>query len=184
MGLFGSIFKGIGKAVGGIAKIGSFALKSGLVPLPFGGTAGRLVGGLLASKAPGGHSQLKLQIPPLVLRGKSVSMKPITLAGGARMPTATQLRRSPVMPGGAVATKSGTVNRPATAPLSLGGSSGGLKSGGRKRKRRRIGGTSTRRSYRKSSGRKRTRRRKLKFGSAAWRKKYLGHGRKRRRRAA
>lgn len=178
MGLFGSIGRAIGGVVKGVAKVGTFALKSGLVPLPFGGTAGRLVSGLLHAKAPGGHTTLKLRIPVPTLRAKSTSMRPI-VAGNLRMPTATQLRRSPVMPGGAVATRSGVANRPAVAPLSLGGQSSGA---GGTRKRRKRRGTSTRYKSRRSSGAKRTRRRKLKFGSAAWRKKYLGHGRKRRRR--
>lgn len=179
MGLFGSIGRAIGGVVKGVAKVGTFALKSGLVPIPFGGTAGRLVGGLLHAKAPMGHTSLKLRIPTITLRGKSASMKPVT-ANGTRYPTATQLRRSPVMPGGAVATKHGTAPRPAVAPLSLGGSASSFP--GERKKRRRRGSTSTARKSRRSSGRKRTSRRKLKFGSAAWRKKYLGHGRKRGRR--
>lgn len=178
MGLFGSIGRALGGAVKGLTKVASFGLKSGLVPIPFGGTAGRLVGGLLHAKAPGGHTALKLRIPTLVLRGKSPSMRPVTVAG-KRMPTATQLRRSPVMPGGAVATRSGTANRPPVAPMSLGGAASSLLGG--KRKRRRKHGTSTRSRSRKSYGRKRGARRRLKFGSPAWRKKYLGHGRKRRR---
>lgn len=179
MGLFGSIFKGIKHAVGGALKVGSFALKSGLVPLPFGGTAGKLVGSLLHAKAPMGHSALKLRLPPLMLRAKSASMHPI-VAGTHRLPTATQLRRSPVMPGGAVATRSGTSNKPDVAPLSLGG--GTSSRVGVRKKRRRSGSTSTARKSRSSYGRKHSRRRKLKFGSAAWRKKYLGHGKRKRRR--
>lgn len=172
------LFSFVGKAIGGIAKVAVGALKSGLVPLPFGGVAGRLVGGLLHAKSPMGHTQLKLRIPPLVLRAKSPSMRPI-VAGAHRMPTATQLRRSPVMPGGAVATKHGTANRPAVAPHSLGSVLSSAATGGRKR-RRKSGSTSTRRRSRSAYGRKRTHRRKLKFGSAAWRRKYLGHGKRRR----
>lgn len=179
MGLFGSIGRALGGAVKGLTKVATFGLKSGLLPIPFGGTAGRLVGGLLHAKAPGGHNALKLRIPTAVLRGKSVSMKPIQV-GNVRLPTATQLRRSPVMPGGAVATRSGVAPRPAVAPLSLGGSASS-RVGVRKR-RRKSAGTSTRSRSRKYYGRKRTGRRKLKFGSAAWRKRYLGHGRGKRRR--
>jgi len=179
MGLFGSIGRAIGGAVKGIAKVGTFALKSGLVPIPFGGTAGRLVGSLLHAKAPMGHTAMKLRLPTLTLRAKSTSMRPV-MAGGARVPTATQLRRSPVMPGGAVATRSGVANRPAVAPLSLGGGTSSLL--GVRKKRRKRRGTSTRSRSRSYSGRKRTGRRKLKFGSAAWRKKYLGHGRGKKRR--
>lgn len=179
MGLFGSIGRALGGAIKGVAKIGTFALKSGLVPLPFGGTAGRLVSGLLHAKTPMGHASLKMRLPTLTLRAKSANMRPV-VAGNMRVPTATQLRRSPVMPGGAVATRGGVANRPAIAPLTLGGAiSSGL--GGRTKRRKRRG-TSTRSKSRSAYGRKRTTRRKLKFGSAAWRKKYLGHGKRKRRR--
>jgi hypothetical protein len=175
VGLFGSIGRALGGAVKGIAKIGVGALKSGLVPLPFGGVAGRLVGGLLHAKAPLGHSNLKLQIrSPLILRGKSATPR-VTVQGVTR-PTITALRRSPVMPGGSIATRTGVAPRP------LGGASPtGIIGGGTKRRRKKTG-ASTRRRSRSSSGTKRRRSRRLKFGSPAWRKKYLGHGRKRRKR--
>jgi hypothetical protein len=179
VGIFGSIGRALGGAVKGLTKVATFGLKSGLLPIPFGGTAGRLVGGLLHAKAPGGHSALKLRLPTITLRAKSASMRPIT-AGAVRIPTATQLRRSPVMPGGAVATRGGVANRPAVAPMSLGGA-GSSRSGGTTRRRKKRSASTARRS-RRSSARRRTGRRKLKFGSPAWRKKYLGHGRKKRRR--
>jgi hypothetical protein len=183
VGLFGSIFKGIGKAVGGIAKIGVGALKSGLVPLPFSGTAGRLIGGLLHAKSPLGHTTLKMRVgSPLLLRGKSGTPR-VTVHGITR-PTITALRRSPVLPGGALATRSGVAPRP------LGGASpaGLLTAGGKRRKPRKRRSSSrsnsnSRSSTRKSGTRSR-RKRRLKFGSPAWRKKYLGHGRKRRKRQA
>jgi hypothetical protein len=175
VGLFGSIFKGIGKAVGGIAKIGVGALRSGLIPLPLGGVAGGILGrALLHSKAPMGQNQLKLQIPPLTVRGKTY--RPVVKIGSTSVPTLTALRRSPVMPGGAVATRTGVAPRPLTGAAPLGTTGGGTK------RRRRKAGASTRRKSRSSSTRKRGRSRRLKFGSPAWRKKYLGHGRKRGRR--
>ena len=177
MGLFGSIFKGIGKVVGGVAKIGVGALKSGLVPLPLGGAAGNILGrALLHSKAPMAQNSLKLQIPPLTVRGKT--LRPVVKIGSTAIPTLTALRRSPVMPGGSIATKTGVASRPLTAAAPTGTTGGGTT----KRKRRRKAGASTRRKSRSSSGRKRARSRRLKFGSPAWRKKYLGHGRKRRKR--
>lgn len=182
MGLFGSIGRALGGAIKGVAKVGSFALKSGLVPLPFGGTAGRLVGGLLQAKAPTGHSQLKLQIPPLVLRGKTV--RPTVAIGATRLPTITALRKTPTMPGGSVATPRGIAPRPLSGAAPLGVTAGAGGTTPRKRKRRKSAGASTRRRSRSASARKRTRRRKLKFGSPAWRKKYLGHGKRRKRRAA
>ena len=176
MGLFGSIGRALGGAVKGIGKVAGFALKSGLVPLPFGGTAGKLVGALLHSKAPMGHTQLKLSIPPLVARGKT--LRPVVKIGSTSTPTLTALRKSPVMPGGAIATRTGVAPRPLTGAAPLGTIAGGTK------RRRRKAGASTRRKSRKSSGKKRTRSRRLKFGSPAWRKKYLGHGRKRRKKRA
>lgn len=174
MGLFGSIFKGIGKAVGGIAKIGVGALRSGLIPLPLGGVAGGILGrALLHSKSPMGQNNLKLQIPPLTVRGKT--LRPVVKIGATSIPTLTALRRSPVMPGGAVATRTGVASRPLTGASPL-----GTIAGGTKRKRRRKGSASTRRRSRSSSGTKRRRSRRLKFGSPAWRKKYLGHGRRKR----
>ena len=172
MGLFGSIFKGIGKVVGGVAKIGVGALKSGLVPLPFSGTAGRLIGGLLHAKSPLGHTTLKMRVGnPAILRGKSSTPR-VTVAGVTR-PTITALRKSPVLPGGAIATRTGVAPRPlASSPTGV------------RKKRRKRAGASSRSRYRSSSRKRRTGRRKLKFGSPAWRKKYLGHGRKRRKRRA
>lgn len=188
MGLFsfvGKAVKGIAHLAGGVAKLGVGALRSGLIPLPLGGTAGRILGGLLHAKSPMGHSALKLRIgQPLILRGKSATPRvTVHTPNGIRtVPTITALRRSPVMPGGAIATRNGVASRPMAGP-------GGAKigSGGPKRKRRRRASgtyrTSSRRS-RSSSQRSGHRKRRLKFGSPAWRKKYLGHGRKRRKRRA
>lgn len=182
------LFSFVGKAIGGIGKLAVGALRSGLVPLPFGGAAGRILGGLLHAKAPMGHSQLKLQLrSPLLIRGKTmVRHVAVSTPHGARvLATATALRKAKVMPGGAIPhPKGGTVGRP------LGLQAGGVPltaSGKPKRKRRRrASGTSrsSSRTYRRSSRRSSHRKRRLKFGSPAWRKKYLGHGRKRRKRRA
>lgn len=193
MGLFSFVGKAVGglaKVVGGVAKVGIGlgvgALKSGLLPIPFGGRLGAVAGALLRAKAPGGHTNLKLQLPPLVLRGKT--MRPtVTISGTHGMvtrPTLTAVRKSPVMPGGAIAHPKGIISRP------LGLQKGGVPltaSGKPKRKRRRRRSSSYSSSYRRArtGSRKRgTRKRRLKFGSPAWRKKYLGHGRKRRKRRA
>lgn len=181
------LFSFVGKAIGGIGKLAVGALRSGLVPLPFGGAAGRILGGLLHAKAPMGHGQLKLQLrSPLLIRGKTMvrSVAVSTPHGVRHVATATALRKSPVLPGGAIAHPKGVLNRP------LGLQAGGVPltaSGKPKRKRRRRASgtyrTSSRRS-RSSSQRSGHRKRRLKFGSPAWRKKYLGHGRKRRKRRA
>lgn len=164
------LFSFIGKAAKGIAHLAGGVLRAGILPIPFGGVAGKVAGALLHAKAPGGHTALKMRIGnPMILRAKSGTLvSRVSTPNGIRtVPTITALRSSPVMPGGAVATKSGVVSR------------GGGKTATPRRKRRLS--TSTRRS-RKPSGRKRSGARKLKFGSPAWRKKYLGHGRKRGRR--
>lgn len=180
------LFSFVGKAVKGIAHIAGGVLRSGLVPLPLGGVAGRLLGGLLHAKAPMGHGQLKLSIPPLVLRGKTYRPN-VTIGtshGMVTRPTITAIRKSPVLPGGAIAHPRGVIPR----PLGLQGSAAALTASGKpKRRRHRRRSSSASSSSRRShagSGKRRTRKRRLKFGSPAWRKKYLGHGRKRRKRRA
>jgi hypothetical protein len=189
MGLFSFVGKAVGglaHVVGGVAKLGVGALRSGLLPIPLGGTAGKLLGGLLHAKAPLGHSQLKLSIPPLVLRGKTLrpSVTIGTSHGAVTRPTITALRKSPVMPGGSIATPRGVQPR----PLGLQSGARSLTASGKpKKRRRRRASSSSRSSYRTSRGRSKrrtTHKRRLKFGSPAWRKKYLGHGRKRRKRRA
>lgn len=173
MGLFGFI----GKAVKGIAGVvgGGLKLAGGLGLIPGGGLVGRLAGTLLASKRP--MSSPKLMSPtlssPQLLRAKSPAMRAagILVSRSASTPRLQQM--SPVLPGGAIATRHGPIAATGTPPLSYSGSA----SPTRKRKRRK--------SSRARSGRKRARSgRRLKFGSPAWRKKYLKGGRKRRRRRA
>jgi len=86
---------------------------------------------------------------------------------GARS-TMQVLKASPVMPGGSIATPGG----PMIAPTSGNPPSdyGSRRSGGGLTKRRKKKRTS-------STTRRTTRKRKLKFGSPAWRKKYLKHRR-------
>jgi len=71
-----------------------------------------------------------------------------------------------VLPGGAVATASGPAPKTATPPRSYGGRS--------TTKKRKSYTTKKKRTTRKKGGTRRTGK-KLKFGSAAYRKKYLGH---------
>lgn len=182
MGLFGFIgkaVKGIGKVVGGAVKVGlgaaSLASKFGL-PIPGGGLVGKLAGTLLAAKRPMSSPKLlSSTTAPTLMRAKSV-MSPTLLRPGTRAVSTTRLQQlSPVLPGGAIATRSGPIAATGAPPISYSGSS----SSSPKKKRRK--------SSRSRSTRKRTaRKRRLKFGSPAWRKKYLGHGRrkKKRRRAA
>ena len=89
--------------------------------------------------------------------------------GGFRVPAST-LRASPVMPGGGVATSQGIMAPGGGAPPNQFGGSR-RSSGGRKRKRK---SSAARSSSRARSGSKRRKGgRRLKFGSPAWRKKYM-----------
>lgn len=180
MGLFGFLgkaVKGIGKAVGTVAKVGvgvaKFGLTSGLLPIPGGGLAGRLAGTLLNAKRPMSTTAQKFPLPVNVLRGKTPTL--MRAAGGVLTSSVPRLQSaSPVLPGGAIATRGGPVPQSgATPPLSYAGGGSSIT----KRRRRK---SSRARSGKKRSGRKR----RLKFGSPAWRKKYLGHGKKRRRKRA
>lgn len=152
------LFSFIGKALKGVAKV------AGVIP-GIGGTIKGIagtVGNLLDHKAPMGSTAKKavavLRLGTLGARGNATQGG---YAGG--MPTAPVLRSSPVMPGGAVATRSGMAPRTASPPRAFGGSSG------KSTKRRKP--TSSKRSFTKRSSTKRKSR--LKFGSPAWRKKYL-----------
>lgn len=148
------LFSFVGKALKGVAKVAGFIPGIGGIV----GKAAGLVGGLLDSKQPMGTTATKTRImlanggrSTSVLRGKS------SMNGG--MLTASVLRSSPVMPGGAVSSPQGIMASGGGAPpLAFGGGS----SGGKRRKRRKAA----------SSTRKR-RKAKLKFGSAAWRKRYM-----------
>jgi len=176
MGLFGFIgkaVKGIGKVVGGAVKVGLGAAKlaGGLGLIPGGGLIGKLAGGLLAAKRPMSSPTLmqaqRLPIP--ILRAKT----PVATVGfrpGGTMVTTRAQQLSPVLPGGAIATRSGPVAASGTPPATFSGSVS------KPRKRRKA-----KRSRARSSTKRRRSGRKLKFGSPAWRKKYLGKRRKKRR---
>lgn len=180
MGLFGFIgkaVKGIGKAVGSVAKVGlgvaKFGLTSGLLPIPGGGLAGKIAGSLLAAKRPMSSPKMAGQtFATPILRGKNVS--PVLRKAGQILTSTARLQQmSPVLPGGAIATIRGPIVASGTPPLNFSG-------GGSSPRKRRKKSTSRKRSSRKRTGRKR----KLKFGSPAWRRKYLGHGRRKKRRRA
>jgi len=171
VGLFsfvGKAIKGIGKVVGGAVKIAAGAAKLGLIP--GGGLLGSVAGRLLASKQPMSSTAVKLAMrSPQIMRGNATQAGHSSAYNspyGYRPPPAV-LRLSPVMPGGAVATPSGIAPRSSAPPGTFSGGYGGAK---KKRTKKRKATTK----------RRTTRGRKLKFGSPAWRKKYM----KKRRRAA
>jgi hypothetical protein len=163
VGLFsflGKAVKGVAHLVGGVAKIAAPLALGG----PLGGLAGGALGHLLHSKSPMSGTPMKINVAGQrsipILRGHVE--RPVGLS------SARVLRASPVMPGGGVATAQG-IMAPGGGlpPATYGGRSGG----GGKRKRR---SAASRASSRKRSGKKRTSGgRKLKFGSPAWRKKYM-----------
>lgn len=149
------LFSFVGKALKGVAKV------AGFIP-GIGGTISKVagtVGNLLDAKKSMGTTQAKLKQAVLLrgnpnpLRGKS------TMTGGWL--GASVLRSTPIMPGGAVSTPQGIMASGGGAPpVSFGGARS--SSSGRKRK-----------SSRKRSTPRKRRKAKLKFGSPAWRKKYM-----------
>lgn len=166
------LFSFVGKAIKGVAKVATGALKIGgaLGLIPGGGVVGKLAGTLLGAKAGNTYAQKLALRNPRTMRGNA------TQAGRGAMstihgyrPSPAVLRMSPVMPGGAIATSSGMAPRTASPPATFGGR---RASAGPKRRRKKAATRST----------TKRRGRKLKFGSPAWRKRYLG--KKRRRRAA
>lgn len=173
------LFSFVGKALGGIVKTAV-----GFIPGPAGSIARAGLGLLSHKGGPGTSSSSKLHIlgryPPNIARGNVTQggygggLVLPGIAGSTRriMPSPAVLRLSPVLPGGAVATKNGPAPRTSSPPTSYAGSARGT--GKRKRSRKR----SSAKSSRKRSSRK------LKFGSPAWRKKYMKKSRGRRKRAA
>lgn len=171
------LFSFIGKALGTVAKVG-IGIATGNVAGAVGAAASGL-GILGGSKVPLSGTAIKIatlgKFGADVLRGNATQSMPggypITGIGGTvRVGTTTAriLRASPVLPGGAVATKAGPVAVRGNPPARYGGSS-------RSAKRK---SSSTARRSKSSSGRKRSGR-KLKFGSPAWRKKYMKKSRRR-----
>lgn len=186
MGLFGFIgkaVKGVGKAIGGAVKLGvgvaKFGLQSGLLPIPGGGLVGKVAGTLLASKRPMSNPKMTaapqlLNVPTLLRAKPGPTLMKATSILARTVSTPRMQQMSPVLPGGAIATKNGPVAmNGGSPPLNFSGSA----SPSRKRKKRST-------SRKRSSAKRRGRKRKLKFGSPAWRKKYLGHGRRKKRKRA
>jgi hypothetical protein len=167
------LFSFVGKALGSVAKIG-FNIATGNI----GGAITQGLGLLHSTKAPMSGVPLKLRVlqqyGAQIARGNATQAMPggaamVNGITGARRPimTAKTIRLSPVLPGGSIATRAGPVAmKGGVPPASYGG---GSRSGPRKKHRSR----SSRRSSSGRSGRKRSGGRKLKFGSPAWRKKYV-----------
>lgn len=168
------LFSFVGKALGSVAKIG-------LGFIPGGGIAKQaigLAGQLLHHKQAGPMRSTGLKygvatsygVPTLRAQPRPVLRNPMI------RPTPAILRASPVMPGGGVATSQGIMAPGGGLPPATYGG----RSGTQKRKRR---SSSSRKSSltrkRRSSG---GGGRKLKFGSPAWRKKYMKRSGKRGRR--
>lgn len=164
MGLFGSI----GKLFGGVAKV---ALKVAPSLIPGGSVVKNLAGtalNLLHHKSPMASTPMKInmagRMPIPILRGQNPMIQT------ARQSSPAVLRASPVMPGGGIATSQG-IMAPGGGlpPATYGGRKGG--SGSRKRKHRSRSSSSS--SRKRSTGKRKSGGRKLKFGSPAWRKKYM-----------
>lgn len=178
MGLFsfiGKAAKGIAHVVGGIAKtavkVGTFGLRAGILPVP----GGSFLSALLGQKA-SPMSTTGQKLGSIARLGVTGIRAQSTVRPAAHVPGPSVLRLSPVLPGGAVATARGPVARGTGAPPATFGGARTSKPG------RRRSSSSSRRSSGKRTGRKRSSGRKLKFGSPAWRKKYLGKSKKRGRR--
>lgn len=162
------LFSFVGKALKGISKV------AGFIP-GIGGTVSKItgtVGNLLDHKAPMSTTTAKLSAISrygggagaqgvVYMRGNA----PQGAAGALNQPQV--LRASPVLPGGAVATASGPMGKASSPPRTYGGK--------RTSSKRRKSTTRTKRKGGTTKRRKGTR--KLKFGSAAYRKKYLKHRR-------
>lgn len=169
---------GLFSFLGKVAKIGLNVATGNL-----GGALTQTVGLLHSTKAPMSGTPLKLRVlqqyGAQIARGNATQAMPggsamVNGITGARRPimTAKTIRLSPVLPGGSIATRAGPVAmNGGTPPASYGG---GSRSRGRKHR-----SASSKRSSSKRSGRKRSGGRKLKFGSPAWRKKYMKKSRRR-----
>jgi hypothetical protein len=161
------LFSFIGKAIKGVAKA-----------LPVVGTVldvAEGVGSVIGhkSRTPGsvtgakGAALAKLQ--QQISRGKAPTAPVYARPGGVATAVPRQVySQTPVMPGGAVATASGVVPAASASPPQVFSGSRGSRSSSRRRPRRAV----TR--VRSPAPRKKRRAaRKLKFGSPAWRKKYM-----------
>lgn len=146
MGLFSTL----GKIVGGVVS---------LVP-----GVGSLVGGIIAK---GGQlldakkSMSRIAPMPVSRRDASRMIRGSSFTFPVLRSSTAILRASPVLPGGAVAGRFGPQPQSVGLPASFGGERG-QKRRHAKRSRRRA-----------TAAKRRAPRKKLRFGSAAWRKKYM-----------
>lgn len=159
--LNGGFFSFIGKAIKSVAhvvgKVAGTALgvASVLVPGPAGAIIGSLGGKIAGVKAQVDRVAVRYQTGMSAAGGLISGGSPVLRAAvGPGAPPGLVSKMSPVMPGGAIATVPALNLRPKRASV-------------RRRTAKRSG--PKRRSNSKRKGRK------LKFGSAAYRKKYLGH---------
>lgn len=155
------LFSFVGKALKGVAKVASFIPGVGGTISKIAGT----VGGLLDHKKP--MSTTSAKINATLLNGSLATRGKSTFTGG--MWTPSVLRSTPIMPGGAVSTPGGML------PAGYGGGQPPTSFGGA-----RASSSSRRRKRRAAPTTRKRRKARLKFGSPAWRKKYLTRGRRRR----
>lgn len=156
------LFSFVGKALGSVGKL--IPGVSNVI------NAVEMAGSLLGHKSGGSAAKYAAiqRVGPDRARGNT-TQSGVGGYGGkmqilhGRLLNAQQLRASPVMPGGAVATARG--------PMAPSGGSPPSRYGGSAGKRRAAARRITGRKKKKSGGTKR--RTRLKFGSPAWRKKYM-----------
>jgi hypothetical protein len=152
------LFSSIGKALKSVGKIAGFIPGVGGII----GKAAQLAGGLLDSGGSNAKRRILAQTGPMRGRGKSIPGYAVQLLSTAR---ATRL--SPVMPGGAISTPRGMMTQSGgSVPATYGGMSSAMAPVRRRRKKaapkKRV---AVRRAVRRKS--------RLKFGSPAWRKKFM-----------
>lgn len=177
MGLFGFIGKALGAvahAIPGVGQVYDVATGIGSLLSHKQGMSGTTTGGKFAVLG---------RMPPSVSRGRAPS-SPSYHGLRIQLPqrgngTQSQVyvprqvfSESPTMPGGGVATPGGIMPASGPVPPASFGGRGGGGGGHRRRKKRSSAGSSRKRKGRKGGGG-----RKLKFGSPAWRKKYMRRGR-------
>lgn len=156
------LFSFVGKALKGISKVASFVPGVGGI---VGKVAG-IAGGLLDSKQPMSTTASKMRQAALMRPGSQSFLLRAKSPMSGGLANASVLRSTPIMPGGAVSTPAGIMAPGGgVPPMAFGG---GSASSSRRSPRRR-----------KATSARKRRKAKLKFGSAAWRKKYLPKRRKR-----